>query len=370
VMLEEHGGKHSSDELVSVIIPMYNGEQIINETIESVLNQTHKPIELIVIDDASQDNAFEKLAKLNHEKLVAYRIIRHEKNLGLAATLNHGLKESHGEYVAILHQDCVLVDPDWMKKALEYFSDGGKIAIVTGYYGIPPDNLTFAVKAFGIFRRQYHAADASKADTEVTFSEGKCDLFRREALEKIGGFPERFRIAGEDLYVSYKLRQLGYSIVKSYRLPVVQKFGPTADSISKNLKKEFVFGKAMGGIFPMFKTFLFQRIGISQYSKTRSVQRATQPLFVSVFILLLLLALAWSSMLMLYLSIVALGVRHLFYVAAIWSELRHMSNAFHKTTASSFLEAVVIAALGIVIDFTYTFGFCYGLVLYIIGARL
>jgi glycosyltransferase involved in cell wall biosynthesis len=352
-------------------MPAYNGEKVIEDSIESVLDQIYAPIELIIIDDASGDDTFAKMKKHEHDNRVAsFKAIKHERNEGLAATLNHGLKESSGRYLAILHQDCVLMDKDWLSKALEYFFSDEKIAVVTGYYGIPPENLTFVTKAFGVFRRQYHAINPKQMDEEVTFSEGKCDMYRKDVLEKIGGFPERFRIAGEDLYVSYKIRQSGCSIVKSYKLPVVQKFGPAADSLSKNLKKEFVFGKAMGGIFPMFGTFLFKKMNASEYSRTRSLQRATQPLFVLFFILLLLLAAIFRNTLIFYSALAILGIRYFLYVITIWGELRRMSDLFHKTATVSFFEALVIAALGVLIDFAYTLGFGYGLVLYTIGARL
>ncbi len=356
--------------LVSVVMPAYNGEDIILDSIESVLSQTYKPIELTVVDDASRDNTYKKVKECKHQERVAfYKVIKHDRNLGLAATLNHGIRESHGKYITILHQDCVLADKDWIKNALDYFVDS-KIAVVTGYYGIPPEKLGFVAKAFGIFRRQYHAASSKQAEDEVTFSEGKCDVFRRDALERIGGFPERFRIAGEDLFVSYRIRQEGFLILKSYKLPVVQKFGPAADNLPKNLRKEFIFGKAMGGVFPMFKTFLFKKIGVSKYSGTRSLQRATHPLFVSTFVLLLLLSIIFMNALIAYLALALLLLRYVFYVITILRELLRMTDVFRQSKEVSFLESLSIAALGLIVDFVYTFGFSYGLVLYAMGAKL
>ncbi|TET55902.1 glycosyltransferase [Candidatus Bathyarchaeota archaeon] len=357
-------------ELVSVIMPTFNGEKTVLDSIESVLNQTYKSIELIIIDDASRDNTFESITEHKRKNDIArYRAIKHDMNIGLAATLNHGIKECHGKYVIILHQDCVLADRNWIVNALEYFANSN-VAVVTGYYGIPPEKLGFTAKAFGIFRRQYHAVSSVQVDEEVTFSEGKCDVYRKDVLESIGGFLERFRIAGEDLVVSYKIRQQGFLILKSYKLPVVQKFGPAADNLAKNLRKEFVFGKAMGGVFPMFKTFLFRKIGVSRYSRNRSLQRATQPLFVLTFTLLLLLSMVFLNILILWLSVIVLVIRYFFYVVTIWNELLLMADVFHKSRSFAFLESLLVAALGLIVDFVYTLGFSYGLVLYTIGARL
>jgi len=351
-------------------MPAYNGEKTLGDSIDSILNQDYESIQLIVIDDASKDKTFDVAnARKPQGNITSYEVLKHETNLGLSATLNQGVRACKGDYVVVLHQDCVLADRSWITNALEYFANS-RVAVVTGYYGIPPNRLCFTAKAFGVFRRQYHAQNFKRVEEETAFSEGKCDVYRKDILDKIGGFPERFRIAGEDLYVSYEIRRSGYMILKSYKLPVVQKFGSSADTLSKNLRKEFIFGKAMGGVFPILKTFLFNRINMSQYSKTRSLQRATQPLFVVFFLLSLLLAAIFQSTLLLFLGLAVLAARYSFYVGMIWNELLRMSNVFHKQAGFSFLEALVIAALGIISDFVYTFGFGYGLALYFVGARL
>lgn len=360
---------NGSEQLVSVVIPAFNGEKTIRDSIASVLSQAYKPIELIVVDDSSEDSTFEKVKECrNQVALASYRVIRHERNLGLSATLNHGIRESRGKYVIILHQDCTFADDSWIKKAMKCFITD-RVAVVTGYYGIPPRKLRFMPRAFGIFRRQYHAVDTKQKTEEVTFSEGKCDVYRKDALEMIGGFPERFRIAGEDLYVSYRLRQKGFRIVKSYGLPVVQHFD-SADNLSKNLRKEFTFGKAMGGIFPTFRTFLFRNMSNSKYSRTRSLQRAAQPLFVMGFIFMLLFGILFVSSLLLLLTGMLLIVRYVVYVTVIGKEMVCMADLFRMSRISYVQEALVIAALGVIVDFVYTFGFCYGLILYVTGSKI
>lgn len=349
------------------MIPAFNGEETISESIESVVSQEYRPIEIIIVDDASEDCTLEKIEVFKQGDRAPFRVFHHNTNLGLAATLNHGIEESRGSNVLILHQDCVLAHEGWLDRALRYFNEE-KVAVVTGYYGIPPKALNFATKAFGVFRRQFHTPSFLQTE-EVTFSEGKCDLYRKTVLQQIGGFPERFRIAGEDLFVSFRIRQLGFMILKSYNLPVVQKFGRTT-SLAGNLRKEFIFGKAMGGIFPMFKTFVFKNLQVSQYSRVRSFQRATQPLFVVSFIILLLLSSFLTSPLLLYSAITLLLLRLLFYLIIIQKELTRQTRIFWKSESNIFLKALLIAALGLVIDFVYTLGFSYGLLLYTIGARL
>ena len=90
--------------LVSVIMPAYNHERYVAAAVESVLGQTYPGLELIVIDDASQDGTWEVLESFKDPRL---RLIRHEVNRGAHATLNEALEMAEGEYVAILNSDDV-----------------------------------------------------------------------------------------------------------------------------------------------------------------------------------------------------------------------------------------------------------------------
>jgi glycosyltransferase involved in cell wall biosynthesis len=85
--------------LVSVIIPVYNGELFLAQAIESVFAQTYTPIELIIIDDGSVDNSSD-IAR-------SFRDIRyyHQMNQGVAVARNAGITVSHGEFIAFLDQD-------------------------------------------------------------------------------------------------------------------------------------------------------------------------------------------------------------------------------------------------------------------------
>lgn len=99
--------------LISVIIPLYNSEKYVVEAIESVLNQSYKNIELVIVDDYSSDNSFE-IAK-RYEKIdKRVSVIRNEKNIGVAKTRNEGIINSCGEYIALLDSDDV-----WLANKLE-----------------------------------------------------------------------------------------------------------------------------------------------------------------------------------------------------------------------------------------------------------
>jgi glycosyltransferase involved in cell wall biosynthesis len=94
--------------LVSVLMGSYNHEKYISEAIESVLNQTFRDLELIIVDDCSTDNSRSIIEKYQ-AKDERVRAFFHEKNMGIAQTANDGLKESRGKFISFLASDDVWV---------------------------------------------------------------------------------------------------------------------------------------------------------------------------------------------------------------------------------------------------------------------
>lgn len=98
---------------ISVIIPLYNKEKIIENTVESVLNQTHSNFELIIVDDGFTDKSVEVVNKISDERI---RLIR-QKNAGPSSARNKGVKNANTDWIVFLDGDDELL-PD----ALEHFS--------------------------------------------------------------------------------------------------------------------------------------------------------------------------------------------------------------------------------------------------------
>ncbi|MDD5381711.1 MAG: glycosyltransferase family 2 protein [Phycisphaerae bacterium] len=99
-----------SNPFVSVIIPTYNRSRLLVRSVKSVLNQTYRSFELIIVDDASTDNTEKVVRSFNDERI---RYVRHEKNRGEAAARNTGIKAAKYDYVA--QQDS---DDEWLPEKL------------------------------------------------------------------------------------------------------------------------------------------------------------------------------------------------------------------------------------------------------------
>jgi len=95
---------------VSIIIQTYNRRQSIGRSIKSVLNQTYRDFELIIVDDGSTDNTKELVADFNDERI---KYVRHEENKGEAAARNTGIKAARYDY--IVYQDS---DDKWLPEKL------------------------------------------------------------------------------------------------------------------------------------------------------------------------------------------------------------------------------------------------------------
>lgn len=102
---------------VSVVIPVFNSEEYIETTIASVLHQTEENIEVIVVDDCSNDSSWE-LIKKSAALDARIHIFRNEKNRGVAETRNVGLRHCRGDFVALLDGDDYWF-PDKLERQLQ-----------------------------------------------------------------------------------------------------------------------------------------------------------------------------------------------------------------------------------------------------------
>lgn len=111
----------SSWPLISIVIPVYNREDLVLETIQSALDQTYPNFEIIVIDNASEDNTLNKVLNIfgNEEKLM---IIKNDKNIGPVKNWIKGIELASGEYIKILFSDDLLL-PNCLSLFYKSFKD-------------------------------------------------------------------------------------------------------------------------------------------------------------------------------------------------------------------------------------------------------
>lgn len=119
--------------LVSVIMPAYNHQNYVQEAIESIINQTYKNIELIVIDDGSSDSTWQKIQEMQEqcEKCFVRVVLQTKENEGTCATLNKMLDLAQGEFVYLIASDDK-AKPQAIEKEVDFLAKHKDYALVVG----------------------------------------------------------------------------------------------------------------------------------------------------------------------------------------------------------------------------------------------
>jgi len=117
---------------VSVILPVYNGEEFLREAVDSILNQTFTDFEFIIIDDGSRDSSADIIKSYDDYRI---RFVSNEKNLGLIKTLNKGLGLAQGKYIARMDADDISL-PSRLEKQVAFMEDHHEIGVCGTWFKI------------------------------------------------------------------------------------------------------------------------------------------------------------------------------------------------------------------------------------------
>lgn len=117
---------------ISVIMPLYNAEQFVKKAIESILQQSFKDFELILIDDCATDNTLDVVSSIKSSKI---KIVNNEKNSGIAYSRNKGLELADGQYIALMDDDDLTV-PNRFETQIGYLETHNDIDVIGGRHCI------------------------------------------------------------------------------------------------------------------------------------------------------------------------------------------------------------------------------------------
>lgn len=200
---------------ISVIIPNYNGEKIIDGCIQSLLQQEYKDFNIIVVDNNSTDDS----VKIIEEKYPSITLIKNNENLGFAAAVNIGIKVSKSDFVALLNNDTE-VDTKWLGNLYSVVSKDDKIFSASSkmirFY--ERDIIDDAGDQYNLLGWSYKRGDGAAIEkfskNKVVFSTcAGAGLYRRKVFEEIGYFDENFFAYLEDIDVSFRGNIHGYKNV-------------------------------------------------------------------------------------------------------------------------------------------------------------
>ncbi|WP_312087429.1 glycosyltransferase family 2 protein [Acinetobacter variabilis] len=194
----------------SIVIPLFNKENLVLNAINSIINQNYKKWELIIVDDGSTDSSCEivqnYLFKIDNSKFDIKLI--HQKNQGVSVARNHGVKEAKHEYICFLD-----ADDEWYPDFLYNISSLIKLYSNAIIYSLQHETC---IDSKDVIRNTSYYHDNYKGYVENFFksslygslvNSSKVCVKKREFLE-VGGFPVGYK-SGEDLYVWMELALKG-----------------------------------------------------------------------------------------------------------------------------------------------------------------
>lgn len=216
---------------VSVVIVNYNAGPLLIHCVHAALEQARQ---IIVVDNASSDSSVEKL-KDNFSQEDRLNLIATGKNSGFAAGCNVGLAASTQPYILFLNPDCIL-NADSLQRMVQVMESDPHIGMVGGYLINPdgseqgggrraiPTPWRALVRALGLYRLEkywpqlffdfhLHHQPLPQAPIEVEAISGALMLVRREAIDDVGAWDERYFLHCEDLDWCMRFKQKNWTIV-------------------------------------------------------------------------------------------------------------------------------------------------------------
>jgi GT2 family glycosyltransferase len=198
---------------LSVIIPNFNGGEILEKNLSKVLAQlktyTAGKVELIVVDDGSEDNSLEVL-----NKFPQVEVYKNPKNMGFSFTVNKGVSFAKGDILLLLNTD-VYPDNGFLTPLLEHFKDEKVFAVGCMDKSVEGKETILRGRGIGTWQRGFlvHArGEVDKSDT--LWVSGGSGAFRKTIWDKLGGLNELYNpFYWEDIDLSYRGQKSGYKVL-------------------------------------------------------------------------------------------------------------------------------------------------------------
>ena len=218
------------DGLVSIIMPSWNTGRFIGESIQSVLNQTYRNWELIIVDDCSTDNTDEVVASFQDERI---RYFHNEHNSGAALTRNYALREARGEWIAFLDSDD-LWEPEKLEHQIKFMVDNGYSLSYTEYEKIDeasqPLNIYVSGPETVNKRKMYHYDYIGQLT--MMYSAKHFGLIQIKDIKKNNDYAIRLQLFRQPDTCAYLLRE---NLAK-YR---IRKVSISHDKFKRKFKSHF-----------------------------------------------------------------------------------------------------------------------------------
>ena len=206
---KEIHGDRKEFKRVTITVPAYNEEVVIEKALLSLKEQTYPNLEILVIDDGSKDRTFIKSKRLEYTKGNRSLKVYRKKNGGKANAINYGIEHSTGELIMVVDADSKL-DPDAVWLMAEYFDDEEIAAVAGSVYVSNQDTLLTKLQALEYVEGLNMVRNGQAFLKLVNIIPGPIGMFRKSALYEVGLYDDD--TFAEDCDVTLKLISHDYKI--------------------------------------------------------------------------------------------------------------------------------------------------------------
>ncbi|RJP28959.1 MAG: glycosyltransferase family 2 protein [Candidatus Omnitrophota bacterium] len=233
--------------LVSIIIPNYNGRQLLERFLPSVVSLNYPNFEVIIVDNASNDASYDFIKK-NYPQI---KVIHADKNYGTAEGSNIGLTEAEGEFLFFISNDMEL-DKDMLDFMVLRMLDNDSVGICTckmrrltdeGVRLNIIDSVGSELDIFGFpCSIGINQEDKGQFDTfrDVFFSFGGALLIKKDLFVLLGGYDPAFFTLADDIDLSWRVRLLGYRVVAEPKSVLYHRVSATLGTIYGRSYKRYL----------------------------------------------------------------------------------------------------------------------------------
>lgn len=199
---------------VSIVIPNYNGRELLEKNFPSVLealkNSKNNISEIVVVDDGSTDNSLQYLNQFKDEIKAnnsTIKIVKHTKNRGFSAAINTGARSSTGDLIVLLNND-VSVQKNFLESVIPLFDDKNVFSVSFHEKGYGYSKALFADG----YIQQIPGPEVKKVSPTFYVNGGSCAI-RKSIWKEIGGMDEKLFTPyyWEDIDLSYRANKRGYT---------------------------------------------------------------------------------------------------------------------------------------------------------------
>ena len=207
---------------VSIIIPHFNGEEILTECLDNLKNATYPDIEIIVVNNASTDSSTDFI----RDEYPNINLIENDQNLGYAGGCNQGSEQAQGKYLIFLNNDTIQ-EPGWIEPLVSIMERKPQVAAIQpkilNYYhkdrfdyaggaGGAMDILCYPFARGRLFLSQENDFGQYDDATSVFWASGTAIMVRKDIFEKAGRFDELFFAHMEEIDLCWRFHLMGSEV--------------------------------------------------------------------------------------------------------------------------------------------------------------